>query len=174
MNLKVKLMDGAPMPVHAKSGDAGLDLTSREDVMLLPGETKIVGTGVAVEIPQGYFGLLAPRSGLASKRGITFANTPGIIDSGYRGEIKVPLRNINPNKGWLTKEDIGRVERGERVCQLIIIPCETCECVIVDDLSESERGESGFGSSGRFIENLGPQMDIDECIAICENETAMA
>ena len=141
-------MDGAPLPKHAKPGDAGLDLTTREDVTLLPGETRLVGTGVAVEIPEGYFGLLAPRSGLAGKRGVTFANTPGIIDSGYRGEIKVPLRNINVSEKWIYRNDCVKVERGERVCQLIILPCVTCECVQVDDLSETERGEDGFGSTG--------------------------
>ena len=148
LELKVKLMDGAPLPKHAKPGDAGLDLTTREDVTLLPGETRLVGTGVAVEIPEGYFGLLAPRSGLAGKRGVTFANTPGIIDSGYRGEIKVPLRNINVSEKWIYRNDCVKVERGERVCQLIILPCVTCECVQVDDLSETERGEDGFGSTG--------------------------
>ncbi len=150
LKLKVKLMDGAPLPKHAKPGDAGLDLTTRENATLFPGETKMVGTGVAVEIPEGYFGLLAPRSGLAGKRGITFANTPGIIDSGYRGEIKVPLRNINHPRDdrWIHSDDIARIERGERVCQLIILPCVTCECVEVDELSETERGEDGFGSTG--------------------------
>lgn len=148
LELKVKLMDGAPLPKHAKPGDAGLDLTTREDVTLLPGETRLVGTGVAVEIPEGYFGLLAPRSGLAGKRGVTFANTPGIIDSGYRGEIKVPLRNINVSEKWISRNDCVKVDRGERVCQLIILPCITCECVQVDELSETERGEDGFGSTG--------------------------
>ena len=115
---------------------------------MLPGETRLIGTGVAVEIPEGYFGLLAPRSGLAGKRGVTFANTPGIIDSGYRGEIKVPLRNINVSEKWISRNDCVKVDRGERVCQLIILPCVTCECIQVDDLSETERGEDGFGSTG--------------------------
>ena len=150
MNLKVKLSDGATLPKHAKPGDAGLDLTSRELVNIKPGETRIVGTGVAAEIPEGYFGLIAPRSGLAAKCGITMANTPSVIDSGYRGEIKLALHNIG-NK--LDRNNgIGyTVQRGERVAQLIIVPYRECECVEVEELTETERGDGGFGSSGRGI-----------------------
>lgn len=140
VRLKVKLTDGAPLPRHAKLGDAGLDLTSRDTVNIQPGETHFVGTGVSVEIPEGYFGLIAPRSGLACKYGITFANTPGIIDSGYRGEIKVALHNIGQN-GYT-------VHRDERICQLVIVPYATCACVEVDELSETDRGSGGFGSTG--------------------------
>ena len=140
MKLNVKLTDGAPLPRHAKPGDAGLDLTSRKTVNVRPGETQMVGTGVAVEIPDGYFGLCAPRSGLACKFGITFANTPGVIDSGYRGEVKVALHNIG-DKAYT-------VHRDERVCQLIVVPYATCECVEVDELPDTERGAGGFGSTG--------------------------
>lgn len=140
MELKVKLTDGAPLPKHAKSGDAGLDLTSRMTVNLQPGETQMVGTGLAAEIPEGFFGLIAPRSGLASKYGITLANTPSVIDSGYRGEIKLALHNIG-KKGYT-------VHRDERVAQMVVIPYATCDCVEVDELSETDRGEGGFGSSG--------------------------
>ena len=140
MELKVKLTDGAPLSKHAKQNDAGLDLTTRETVTLKPGETRMVGTGVSVAIPEGHFGLVAPRSGLACKRGVTFNNTPGIIDAGYRGEIKVALRNIGDAEQT--------VERGERVVQLIVVPYATCECVEVDELSDTERGDGGFGSSG--------------------------
>ena len=141
MELKVKLSDGAPLPKHAKPGDAGLDLTSREDVLLMPHETVIVGTGVAVEIPEGYVGLCFPRSGLASKGYVNLANCVGVVDSGYRGEIKAPLHNISGS--------VRHVERGERVFQLVVMPYATCECVAVDNLSETERGDGGFGSSGR-------------------------
>ena len=154
--MKVQLADGAPLPKHANEGDAGLDLTTREAVTLLPGETKLVGTGVYAEIPEGYFGLIAPRSGMASKRGVTLANTPSVIDSGYRGEIKLALHSINPPFEY----KYGRfhemynayveVEEGERVAQMVIVPYASCECVQVEELSETERGEGGFGSTNRF------------------------
>jgi len=142
MELKVKLTDGAPLPKYAKSGDAGLDLTSREETFWIdPGETVIVDTGVAVEIPEGHVGLCFPRSGLASKGHINLANCCGVVDSGYRGTIKAPLHNFG---------DKGRViEKGERVCQMVVVPFITCECVAVDELSSTSRGSSGFGSSGR-------------------------
>lgn len=140
MELDVKLKNGAPLPRHAKSGDAGMDLTVREDVVIPPFDTVIVGTGVSVEIPEGYVGLVFPRSGLASKRGITLANCVGVVDSGYRGEIMAPLHNM--------KNYTQIVLEGERVCQLVIMPFETCICRSVKSLSDSERGETGFGSSG--------------------------
>lgn len=140
MELKVKLTDGAPLPKHAKPGDAGLDLTTRKSAKLVPYETKMVGTGVAVEIPDGFVGLLFPRSGLSSKRGVNLANCVGVIDSGYRGEIMVPLHNITSR--------MQKVEKDERICQLVVVPFATCECVEVDKLADSERGEGGFGSSG--------------------------
>lgn len=141
MELKIKMTDGAPLPRHARPGDAGLDLTSRETVTVNPGDTVFVDIGCSFEIPDGFFGLCAPRSGLACKHGITFANTPGIIDSGYRGSVKVALHNIG--------REPYTVERGERVCQIIVVPFASCECVEVDELTETERGEGGFGSSGR-------------------------
>lgn len=140
MELKVKLTDGAPLPRHAKPGDAGMDLTSRETVEIAPQGTVMVGTGVAVEIPEGYVGLCFPRSGLASKRGINITNCVGVIDSGYRGEIKAPLYNAG--------HELQVVERGERVIQLVVVPFETCECVEVDELSDTARGAGGFGSTG--------------------------
>lgn len=155
--LKVKLSDGAPLPRHAKPGDAGMDLTSRETVELLPGETKMVGTGVSVEIPVGYFGMVVPRSGLGS-RGVTLSNCVGIIDSGYRGEIKAPLHNNHPSvvsasnlaaNARYNGDGKMVVNRGDRVCQLIVVPYVSCDVVEVDELSDSERGETGFGSSGR-------------------------
>ncbi|MBQ9041449.1 MAG: dUTP diphosphatase [Eggerthellaceae bacterium] len=159
MQINVKLMNGAPLPKHAKPGDAGMDLTSREDVSLEPGETKMVGTGVCVEIPEGFVGLVFPRSGLGSK-GVNLSNCVGVIDSGYRGEIKAPLHNNHPTHAWFEDEEhwlkrflpnsggAMQVSRGDRVCQLVVVPFETCECIEVGELSESSRGESGFGSSG--------------------------
>lgn len=140
MELKVKLTDGATLPRHAKSGDAGLDLTSRQTVEIAPQGTVMVGTGLACEIPEGYVGLVFPRSGMASKRGVNLANNVGVVDSGYRGEIKLPLYNAG--------HDMAVVERGERCAQLVIIPYETVSCVEVDELSDTERGSGGFGSSG--------------------------
>ena len=140
MELRVKLSDGAPLPRHAKSGDAGMDLTTRETVEIAPQGTVMVGTGVAMEIPEGYVGLCFPRSGLASKRGINLTNCVGVIDSGYRGEIKAPLYNAG--------HETQVVERGERVFQLVVMPFVTCECVEVEELSDSQRGAGGFGSTG--------------------------
>lgn len=140
MELKVRLTDGAPLPRHARPGDAGMDLTSRDDVVVPPMSSRMVGTGVAVEIPEGYVGLVFPRSGLAGKRGMTLRNCVGVIDSGYRGEVRAPLYN--------TTDAYHRITVGERVCQLVVVPYETCECVAVDELTESERGDGGFGSTG--------------------------
>lgn len=141
VELKVRLTDGAPLPRHAHRGDAGLDLTSRHATFwLAAGETQMVGTGVAMEIPDGYVGLVFPRSGLASKGHVDLANCVGVVDSGYRGEIKAPLRNFG--------EEGRFIERGERICQLVVVPFATCECV-EGELSETERGVGGFGSTGR-------------------------
>lgn len=140
MELKVKLTDGAPMPRPAKPGDAGMDLTTREELRIYPHETVMVHTGVAIELPRGYYAAIVPRSGIASKRCLAPINSPGTIDSDYRGEILVPLHNFS---------DVTRhVEAGERICQMIVQRHETVECIEVDELSETERGESGFGSSG--------------------------
>lgn len=140
MELKVKLTGGAPLPRHAKPGDAGLDLTTRDALEIGPHETAMARTGVAVEIPDGYVGLCFPRSGLASKRGINLANCVGVIDSGYRGEIMAPLHNAGG--------EARAVEAGERVLQLVVVPFASCECVEVDELTDTERGGGGFGSSG--------------------------
>lgn len=155
MELKVKLSDGAPLPAHAKPGDAGLDLTSRKTVELWPGDTETVGTGVAVAIPEGHVGLVFPRSGLGA-RGLNLSNCVGVIDSGYRGEIMAPLHNNHPKKMcmsetgmWYVSSD-GKmtVERGDRVAQLVVVPYRMCECVEVDELGDTERGKDGFGSTG--------------------------
>lgn len=150
MNLEVKRIDPeAVMPKHAKPGDAGVDLSVSKDVDIQEGETVIVGTGFSFAIPDGMYGMLAPRSGFASKYGVTLANTPSIIDSGYRGEVKLALyRNYGPNDG--KKHLPLHIEKGTRVAQMVLNTYATCEFVEVDELSETERGEGGFGSSGVF------------------------
>jgi len=143
MELRFALLsDEARLPARANDGDAGLDLHASESAHIGPGERWSVGTGVAVEIPAGHAGLVLPRSGLAQKHGIALVNAPGLIDSGYRGEIRVLLLNTDP-------AEIFRVETGDRIAQLLITPIATPEPVEAVELGESARGEGGFGSSGR-------------------------
>jgi dUTP pyrophosphatase len=130
------------IPDRAYAGDAGLDLTSCERVELEPGERALVPTGVAVAIPEGYAGFVQPRSGLASRHGISIVNTPGLIDSGYRGELQVTLLNTDSRETFT-------VEPGMRIAQLVILPIPEVELVEVDELPASERGARGFGSSRR-------------------------
>jgi dUTP pyrophosphatase len=137
-----RLNDGAMLPSRAHAGDAGLDLYACEAAHLGPGERWSVGTGVAVEIPEGHAGLVLPRSGLAKKHGIALVNSPGLIDSGYRGELRVLLLNTDP-------ADIFRVEPGDRIAQLVITPIVLADPVEAEALAESTRGDGGFGSSGR-------------------------
>jgi len=138
MELKVKKLKGnAKLPERKTEGAAGLDLYSAEDVEINPGEIKIIGTGIAVEIPKGYFGLIKDRSGFASKGLHTLA---GVIDEDYRGEIKIVLVNLG-------KEKI-KIEKGTRIAQLIIIPYLKVTVKEVEELSETERGNKGFGSTG--------------------------
>jgi len=142
MELKVRLEDGAPLPTRAHPGDAGLDLTSREEVDLWPGSSAMVSTGTAIELSDGYVGLVFPRSGLAGKHGVTLRNAVGVIDSGFRGVIQAPLVNVG--------ERPYRIQKGERIVQLVVVPCESVECVEVDELDETDRQGNGFGSSGRM------------------------
>jgi dUTP pyrophosphatase len=143
VDLKVALLeDGARAPTRAHPGDAGLDLYACEEAHIGPGERWSVGTGVAVEIPEGHAGLVLPRSGLARKHGIALVNSPGLIDSGYRGEIRVLLLNTDPANTF-------RVEAGDRIAQLVVAPIALAEPVEVESLSDSARGDGGFGSSGR-------------------------
>ena len=135
-----RLRADAIIPERAYSGDAGLDLAACERVELRPGERAIVGTGLAVAIPEGYAGFVQPRSGLAARHGITIVNTPGLVDSGYRGELRVILLNTD------TAETFA-VERGMRIAQLVIVPLPEFELLEVDALPESKRGVRGFGSS---------------------------
>jgi dUTP pyrophosphatase len=138
----IKLNDAAVVPTRAHPGDAGLDLYSTEEAHMGPGERWSVGTGVAVEIPAGHAGLVLPRSGLAREHGITVVNSPGLIDAGYRGEVRVLLLNTDP-------AETVRIEAGARIAQLVLTPVAIAEPVEAVALSESARGEGGFGSSGR-------------------------
>lgn len=135
-----RLRDDAVVPTRAYGGDAGLDLTACEQVVLEPGKRALVGTGLAVAIPDGYAGFVQPRSGLAAKSGITIVNTPGLVDSGYRGELKVILLNTDEHQTFV-------VEPGMRIAQLVVMPVPFIDPVEVDELPESERGVRGFGSS---------------------------
>ena len=142
MRFQVKRLDpGLPLPRYQREGDAGLDLHSAEDVVLQPGERAMVGSGVAVAIPSGYVGLGTPRSGLAARVGLSFVNAPGVIDSGYRGEIRMILVNLDP-------KDPIEIKRGDRVAQLLIVPVMTVDVVECDELPDTERGSGGFGSTG--------------------------
>ena len=135
-----RLRDDAVVPTRAYDGDAGLDLAACERVELGPGERATVGTGLAVAIPHGYAGFVQPRSGLASRHGITIVNTPGLVDSGYRGELKVILLNTDPREPFV-------VEAGMRIAQLVVMQVPGVDPVEVAALPESERGVRGFGSS---------------------------
>jgi dUTP pyrophosphatase len=135
-----RLRPEAVVPARAYSGDAGLDLSSCDRVELAPGERALVPTGIAVAIPEGYAGFVQPRSGLAAKHGISIVNTPGLVDSGYRGELLVNLVNTDQRDAFV-------VEPGMRIAQLVVIPIPELELVEVDELPESERGVRGFGSS---------------------------
>jgi dUTP pyrophosphatase len=137
-----RLKDEAVLPTRAHEGDAGLDLYACEAAHIGPGERWGIGTGIAVEIPAGHAGLVLPRSGLASKHGITLVNSPGLIDAGYRGEIRVLLLNTDPAETF-------RVQPGDRIAQLVITPVVLAEPLETAGLAESTRGDGGFGSSGR-------------------------
>jgi dUTP pyrophosphatase len=136
----LRLREDAVVPAHAYAGDAGFDLAACEWVELAPGERASVGTGLAVAIPEGHAGFVQPRSGLAAKHGITLVNTPGLVDSGYRGELRVLLLNTDRHEAFV-------VEPGMRIAQLVVVPVPTVELVEVDELPETERGVRGFGSS---------------------------
>ena len=136
-----RLRDDAILPAQAYDGDAGLDLAACERAQLGPGERAIVGTGVAVAIPAGYAGLVMPRSGLAARHGLTIVNAPGLIDSGYRGELKVILLNTDPREPFV-------IEPGMRIAQLVLVEAAAVQLVEVEALPVSVRGTAGFGSSG--------------------------
>jgi dUTP pyrophosphatase len=135
-----RLRDDARLPERAYAGDAGLDLAACERVELAPGERAVVPTGIAVAIPEGFAGFVQPRSGLAARHGIAVVNSPGLIDSGYRGEIRVVLLNTDPERAFVA-------EAGDRIAQLVVLPIPELDLVEVDELPPSERGVRGFGSS---------------------------
>ena len=134
------LQEGATLPSRAYEGDAGLDLSACERVELGPGDRAAVGTGLSVAIPAGHAGFVQPRSGLAARHGIAVLNSPGLIDAGYRGEVKVVLLNTDRAEPFV-------VEPGMRIAQLVVVAVETPDPVEVDELPETERGVRGFGSS---------------------------
>lgn len=142
MKIPFLLLDpAASAPAAAHAGDAGVDLRSRESLVLDPGERATVPTGVAVALPEGFAGLVTPRSGLAAEHGLTVVNAPGLVDSGYRGEIKVILANLG--------DEPYRIERGDRIAQFVVVAVASQEYEVVEKLPESARGEAGFGSTGR-------------------------
>ncbi|HSO68705.1 MAG TPA: dUTP diphosphatase [Arachnia sp.] len=131
------------LPAYAHPGDAGADLRAARDVLLRPGERSLVGTGVSVALPSGYVGLVTPRSGLAARHGLSIVNAPGVVDSGYRGEIKVCLINLD-------SETPISLRAGDRIAQLVVIPFVTAAFTAVDTLDDTPRGTGGYGSTGGF------------------------
>jgi dUTP pyrophosphatase len=131
----------AVLPARAHPGDAGLDLRSAIDIEVAPGERAMVPTGLAVAIPEGHAGLVLPRSGLASKQGLTLANAPGLIDAGYRGEVICAVVNLDPSAPV-------KIARGDRIAQLMVVAVPEVSAVLVDELPPTTRGEGGFGSTG--------------------------
>ncbi|WP_166864682.1 MULTISPECIES: dUTP diphosphatase [unclassified Salinibacterium] len=135
------LFHGDAEPRYAHPGDAGADLVSTEDLVLAPGERALVGTGVSIALPDGYAAFVVPRSGLATKHGITIVNSPGTVDAGYRGEIRVTLLNTDARESYA-------IRAGDRIAQLIVMPVARARFIPVDRLPGSHRGEGGFGSTG--------------------------
>ena len=142
IELPIKRLDPTvELPTYAYEGDAGLDLRSNEDVVLAPHERRLIGTGLAIAIPDGYAGFVQPRSGLALKQGLSMANTPGLVDAHYRGELKVCAVNLDD-------ETPISIARGERIAQLVIQKVPVVSLIEVDQLGETDRGQGGFGSTG--------------------------
>lgn len=142
ITLPIQRLDPAvELPSYAYVGDAGLDLRSAEDVVLAPHERRLISTGLAIAIPDGYAGFVQPRSGMALKQGLSMANTPGLVDSHYRGELKVCAINLDDEKPIA-------ITRGDRIAQLVILPVPQVTLLEVDQLDETDRGTGGFGSSG--------------------------
>lgn len=142
VNVSIKRLDPAvELPTYAYEGDAGLDLRANESATLAPFERKLISTGIAIALPDGYAGFVQPRSGMALKRGLSIVNTPGLIDAHYRGELKVILINLDAH------EPVS-IERGERIAQLVIQQVPQVRLTEVDELDETDRGAGGFGSSG--------------------------
>jgi dUTP pyrophosphatase len=144
----VRLDPRATLPTRAYAGDAGLDLYALEQVSVAPGERASIRTGVAVEVPPGHAGLVVPRSGLAARHGIALVNAPGLIDSGYRGELQILVLNTD-------RRETCTLDAGDRIAQLVLVAVLTPGVLEVDELATSERGSHGFGSSGGFSSNIG-------------------
>ncbi len=144
LQVQLKMLDaGLEAPSYAHPGDAGADLRARADVSLAPGERKLVPTGVSIALPNGFVALIHPRSGLATKHGLTLVNAPGTVDAGYRGEISVTLLNTDQNHAI-------ELKRGDRIAQMVIQRVEYAQFVSVEELSDTSRGTGGFGSTGGF------------------------
>lgn len=144
IQVRVRRIDtGLPVPSYAHPGDAGADLHAREDVTLAPGARALVPTGLAIALPEGYVGLVHPRSGLATKHGVTIVNAPGTVDAGYRGELMVTLLNTDAT-------ETVTLHRGDRIAQLLVQRVERCAFVETDELDDTARGAGGFGSTGGF------------------------
>ena len=144
LQVQLKMLDpGLEAPSYAHPGDAGADLRAREDVVLQPGERRLVPTGVAIALPDGFVALIHPRSGLATKHGLTIVNAPGTVDAGYRGEISVTLLNTDASQAI-------ELRRGDRIAQMVIQRVEHAQFIPVNELSDSVRGTGGFGSTGGF------------------------
>lgn len=142
VELRIRLLaENIQVPSYAHSGDAGLDLRSAVDVTLRPFERKLIPTGISLAIPRGFAGFVQPRSGMAIRHGLSLVNTPGLIDSAYRGEIKIPAINLDPS----TEIDI---HVGDRIAQLVILPFASATPVVVEELDETVRADGGFGSTG--------------------------
>ena len=146
IEVQIKLLDeGLPVPRYQHEGDAGLDLPSRVDYVLEPGERATIPTGIAVAIPQGYAGFVLPRSGLASRNGISLVNSPGLVDSGYRGEMAIVMINTD-------KREAFHIKRGDRIAQLVIQKVESVVLRQIEELDDTSRGAGGFGSTGQSRE----------------------
>jgi dUTP pyrophosphatase len=144
VQVRIRRLDpGVPVPSYAHPGDAGADLATTVDVRLEPGERTLVPTGISIALPEGYVGLVHPRSGLAARAGLSIVNAPGTVDAGYRGEIKVALVNLDPRAPV-------ELRRGDRIAQLVVQRVEQATFVEVDDLPGSVRGAGGYGSTGGF------------------------
>lgn len=141
MTESIEVLYAGTLPVYAHPGDAGADLVAAEDVVLEPGERATVPTGLRIALPNGYVGFVVPRSGLAAKHGITIVNSPGTVDAGYRGEIRITLLNTDARESYA-------ISAGDRIAQLIVMALPSVRFVEVERLPGSERGEGGFGSTG--------------------------
>ena len=155
LQVHIKMLDPElPLPAYAHPGDAGADLFAAEDVELAPGERRLVRTGVAIGLPEGFVGLVHPRSGLAARLGVTVLNAPGTVDAGYRGEIMVNLVNHD-------RVITAKISRGDRIAQLVVQRVEHAHFVVVDELSDTSRGAGGHGSTGGHA-GLVPAVHLEE------------